>query len=558
MKCVIGITAALVGALGDTELRAQQVPEPVRPAMIISDPPARALPAPSARSVPAPLGWPRGFPMTVQVNTDTAGLNIIGDAGNEPSLAIDPTAPLRMAVGWRQFDSVTSNFRQAGYAASDDGGRTWRYRGVIEPGVFRSDPVLRANRHGVFLFNSLMSNLMTQIFRSTDGGATWGNPVQSLAGDKTWMAIDTTDGIGADNIYQTWNSGGFSRSSDDGMTFQFRGVPLSFGGTIAIGSDGTVFVCDPANRVAFSNNARDPDSMYFFGTGQVNLGSVPFNRAPNPGGLLTQGWIDVDRSNGPRHGWVYYCSVAITRGDPSDLRIARSEDGGVTWMPAVTINNDPAGPNRWQWFATMSVAPNGRIDVVWNDTRASNLNNVSETYYAYSLDGGSTWLDQRPIGPAWNSHHGWPNQNKIGDYYDIHSDNVGVDLIYAATYNFNPDRNQGEQDVYYVRIGEHDCNRNSIGDETEIAAEPGLDCDQSGIPDSCEIAAGTLRDIDRNGVPDKCECFADWNGDGVVNSADFFAFAEAFYAGNTDLNRDGLINSQDFFDYLTAYFFGCR
>ena len=61
------------------------------------------------------------------------------------ALAIDPTAPGRIAIGWRQFDSVTSNFRQAGHAYSADGGRTWTNALPLDPGVFASDPVLAAS-----------------------------------------------------------------------------------------------------------------------------------------------------------------------------------------------------------------------------------------------------------------------------------------------------------------------------------------------------------------------------------------------------------------------------
>jgi len=44
-----------------------------------------------------------------QINVDALGRNIVGDAANEPSFIIDPTYPLRMAVGWRQFNSISSN-----------------------------------------------------------------------------------------------------------------------------------------------------------------------------------------------------------------------------------------------------------------------------------------------------------------------------------------------------------------------------------------------------------------------------------------------------------------
>ncbi len=50
-----------------------------------------------------------------QVNVNGSGMNITGDAANEPSIAVDPTDHNRMVIGWRQFNSVTSNFRQAGW-----------------------------------------------------------------------------------------------------------------------------------------------------------------------------------------------------------------------------------------------------------------------------------------------------------------------------------------------------------------------------------------------------------------------------------------------------------
>src|SRR5881398_3016087 len=75
---------------------------------------------------------PRG--VGVQVNTGPDGHNVPGDAANEPSIAVNPTAPNRLVIAWRQFDSVASNFRQAGYAFSRDGGCTWR-AGRLEPGI---------------------------------------------------------------------------------------------------------------------------------------------------------------------------------------------------------------------------------------------------------------------------------------------------------------------------------------------------------------------------------------------------------------------------------------
>src|SRR5437764_9993677 len=91
-----------------------------------------------------------------QVNVNSAGQNIVGDAANEPSITVDPTNHNRMVIGWRQFNSVSSNFRQAGYGYTTDGGNTWTFPGVLENNVFRSDPVLDSDTTGRFFYLSLL------------------------------------------------------------------------------------------------------------------------------------------------------------------------------------------------------------------------------------------------------------------------------------------------------------------------------------------------------------------------------------------------------------------
>lgn len=66
--------------------------------------------------------------MTRQVNVDADGNNIVGDAANEPSIAVDPNNPNNIVIGWRQFDTTASDFRQAGYSYSTDGGETWTFQ----------------------------------------------------------------------------------------------------------------------------------------------------------------------------------------------------------------------------------------------------------------------------------------------------------------------------------------------------------------------------------------------------------------------------------------------
>src|SRR6478609_10923521 len=68
---------------------------------------------------------PHGAFISYQVNVDANGNNIVGDAANECTISVDPTNPSRMAIGWRQFNSVSSNFRQGGWGYTSDGGFHW-------------------------------------------------------------------------------------------------------------------------------------------------------------------------------------------------------------------------------------------------------------------------------------------------------------------------------------------------------------------------------------------------------------------------------------------------
>ena len=105
------------------------------------------------------------------------GQNIIGDAANECSISVDPTDGNKMTIAWRQFNDVTSNFRQGGWGYTTDAGITWTFPGVLENNVFRSDPVTNPMRQEIFLSQSA-SNVQQSFFcddlwRSTNGGQSW-------------------------------------------------------------------------------------------------------------------------------------------------------------------------------------------------------------------------------------------------------------------------------------------------------------------------------------------------------------------------------------------------
>ena len=403
-----------------------------------------------------------------QVNVDANGNNILGDAANEPSICVDPTNSNKMAIGWRQFNSVSSNFRQAGWADTADGGTTWTFPGVLQPNVFRSDPVLSFDDAGHFYYLSLLQNFFDDLWRSLDGGDSWTDLASAKGGDKQWFTIDRTNSVGRGFQYQSWsvagnNFGGrqFSRSTDGGFTWRdpvfIPNAPIW--GTLDVDTTGNLFIggVNPDSGQIWcirSSNAKNlAVKPTFDQSTQVNLGGDIVASTPiNPEGLVGQIFLAVDHSGNSTNNNIYMLASVQARGfvTGSDVMFARSTDGGRSFTAPVRINDDPMNPNKWHWFGALSVAPNGRLDVVWLDTRNAANNTDSQLFYCSSSDGGQTWGANIAISSPFNPFIGYPNQNKMGDYITVVSDNSAANVAYCATFN-------GEEDIYYVRIPVSGC-----------------------------------------------------------------------------------------------------
>jgi hypothetical protein len=508
----------------------------------LDDPPAYIFPAEVS---PAMISQHGPF-TSVQINVDANNQNIQGDAANEPSLCVDPQLSNQLAVGWRQFNTTTSNFRQAGSAYSNDSGAFWIANSPLD-GTFRSDPVLASDASGTFFYLSLfttpgsvskpaMQVPMTEMWSSLDFGTSWLPLATANGGDKPWFTVDTTNSVGRGFQYQFWNSRGnpsartFSRSIDGGFTWSnpIR-IPngLSYG-TLDVDTKGNLFIGgaqvneNDGTQAIFcvrSRNARDgQQTPKFDPPTPVNLGgNILFGHQQpiNEGGSTGQVYLAIDRSGTTTNNYIYMlASVQPPDTDGgTEVMFVRSTDGGNTFSDPVPINDD-ADSAKWHWFGTLSVAPDGRIDAVWLDTRNAANNTDSQLFYSYSTDGGDKWSSNVSISESFDPLQGYPNNDpKMGDYISMVSDANGANVVYTAT--FNKDMNgEPEEDIYYTRINlisvglvafypfNGNANDESGNGHDGVPTDATLVADRFGNPDSAFRFNGTSSYIQVPDSPD--------------------------------------------------------
>jgi hypothetical protein len=73
----------------------------------------------------------------------------------------------------------------------------------------------------------------------------------------------------------------------------------------------------------------------------------------------------------------------------SDIKFSRSVDGGRTFEPAISINDDKVPASHG--FESMAIAPDGTIYLAWLDGREKKDGGTSATYFARSIDSGKSF-----------------------------------------------------------------------------------------------------------------------------------------------------------------------
>src|SRR4029078_5117913 len=344
-----GLLGSVTSLLLITAVSAQiasRKPLPAEPLEKYDNPPARAA---AVLEISPGLVSRFGPYTSYQVNVDASGNNRVGDAANEPSICVDRHNPNRMSIGWRQFNTVASNFREAGFAYTTNGGTRWIAPGVLQNNVFRSDPVLNTDTAGRFFYLSLVQNFFDDLWRSITGGQSWALVGPADGGDKQWFTIDNTNSSGHGFQYQSWSTDGnnyggrqFTRSTDGGSTWMDPiNIPNSPAwGTLDIDSAGNLFIGvvnltrGEIGCVRSTNTKNGAVPPTFDQSARVNLGGdIVFAEPINPEGLVGQVFLAVDRSGTNTNDNVYMLASVQRSGSTngSDVMFVRSTNGGRTF-----------------------------------------------------------------------------------------------------------------------------------------------------------------------------------------------------------------------------------
>ncbi len=372
-----------------------------------------------------------------------SNVNISVTAGNlntwhaEIWAAADPNDPNRLLACSVTQHMPAVNPMSSTYYASADGGKTWKQTLEIAEGARHSlDPVCNFGvNHSAFAVafgiggtkQPTVPPQMTHqtdqelIYRSTDGGFTWLEPVRLPFADREDIAQDMTGGKYNGNIYlqgigdrpllgDSMQTGvWFFRSVDGGRSFQGP-ISRESVGPRAVNTGNSIVLED--GTVLFSI-AVDKTDLHNLGAPQS--GEVAVLRSTDGGASLEPmitiapyapdilATLAADRSAGPFKHRIYVSWVDYH--DGAHVYVAHSDDNATTWSGARrvedTFSQADLPTDRFERIKAhivdelarpiVDVNKDGIVGVGWYDARAIPDGRGWDLRMAFSFDGGETF-----------------------------------------------------------------------------------------------------------------------------------------------------------------------
>jgi len=230
---------------------------------------------------------------------------------------------------------------------------------------------------------------------STDGGRTFSTPVSLVQNVFESEALrseairSTTTTVATGSTTTTTAPPAGSRAAQPNQAANFGG----FNPWMTVDREGTVYavwamhvanVTPAPPRAHFLSRSTDRGRTW----STTRIGEFTYES----GSIMDLAWSPKGGEEGSLH-LVYGGNPLPHQASFGDVYHRRSTDGGRTWTEPRILTDDDLSQQVGQYHPILGVAPNGRVDVAWWDTRDDPGIRGNDVYYTSSTDGGATWSE---------------------------------------------------------------------------------------------------------------------------------------------------------------------
>jgi hypothetical protein len=353
------------------------------------------------------------------------------NANNSPSLVRNPREAGNLVVTNR-VDSP--NYSCAVHVSFDGGGR-WTQTAIPapageEPKCFAPDAAFSSDGNLYVSYVTLKGRANSPnavwISRSSDGGKTLSPPVRTPLGKNAFQVRMTADPRAPKRIFLTWLKADelglytFANTGNPIMTIRSDDGGVNWNEPTQVSSSARARVVAPAPAAGAKAGELNVlyldlgDDVLDYGGGHKGRGGAPYDgnwqlvlaRSTDNGGTWKESVVDDTIT--PTERFIVFTapspSIAVdpdsgrtyaafhdARAGDSDVYLWSLPEGGE-WTGPVRVNDTPKGDGTAQYLPELSVAPNGRLDVLYYDRRADKTNVLNEVSVQSSFDDGKTFL----------------------------------------------------------------------------------------------------------------------------------------------------------------------